>query len=299
MALIAFLLIPSCSKDDRTGTLSETDIKSAQDEAYTDAVYNSVDNMAVSEVTSLENRSYSTSLSTKSAECGDNDFSCRTVTVDHPDSASFPKVITIDYGDSCTSIFRGDTITLSGKVIITITDHWFKKDARFIVTFDDFYFNKSKIEGTRTIANLGLNEKNHFEMGIVLEGGKVTFADGSYITREADHVREWAYHYGSYSDTISITGTASGINTLGQNYSRVITSPLVMVHCQEYQHQWVIIGGTVEVTNSETGTTTVDYTADDCDGTVVIRKNGDLINYVFKYYGSYNRGHGHHHGHGH
>jgi hypothetical protein len=299
LAFLAFLLTPSCTKEDKTGTLSETIIKSAQDEAYTDAVYTSVDNMAVSEITSLENIAYSNPLTTKAAKCDDDYFSCRTVTVDHPDSSSFPKVITVDYGDSCTYVFRDDTITLSGKMIITLTDHWFKKDAQLMVTFDNFYFNDNKIEGTRTITNMGLNEKLHFKLGIKLQGGKVTFADGSYMTREADHVREWAYHPGFYNDTLFITGTASGINALGQNYSRVITSPLVLVHCQEYVHQWVIVGGTVDVTNSATGTTTIDYSAEGCDGTVLIRKDGNLIDYAFKYYGSYNRGHGHHRGHNH
>jgi hypothetical protein len=278
IALTIVFLTPSCSKEDE-GSISETDLALAQDEAYADALYEEIDNMVVSEITALDASGYlSADLKSTTEE-----EPCYTVTVDHPDSTHFPKVVTIDYGEGCTIVFRDDTITRKGQIILTVTDRWFMPGAENIVTFNNFYLNDVKIEGTRTITNLGLNEELHLEMGIVLEGGKITFNDTTWMTRDANHVREWIRHYSPQNDTVLITGSANGTNVLGQQYSRVITEPLVLVHCQEYKWRWVIVDGSVEVTNSETGVTTIDYSADGCDGTVMINKNGYRHNYEFKY----------------
>ncbi len=88
-----------------------------------------------------------------------------------------------------------------------------------------------------------------------------------------------------------ITGSANGINVKGETYSRIITEPLVLVHCKDYSWRWVIVGGSVEVTNSVTGNTTINYTATDCDGTVIINKNGFRHNYPFVYKRHNHRGH--------
>lgn len=277
-ALTVLSLGLSCSRED-DGSISETDLALAQDEAYADAIYTEVDNMVVSEITTLDGNGYLT-LGLKSTE---DENPCYTVTVDHPDSTHFPKVVTIDYGDGCTVIFRDDTITREGQIKITITDRWFMPGAQNIVTFSDFYINGVKIEGTRTITNLGFNDEDHLELGILLEGGKITFTDNTFMTRDADHVREWIRHFNPQNDTIMITGSANGINILGEEYSRVITDPLVLVHCREYKWRWVIVDGSVEITNSTTGTSTIDYSADDCDGTVIVNKNGYHHNYDFKY----------------
>jgi len=278
IALTIVFLTPSCSKED-DGSISETDLALAQDEAYADALYEEIDNMVVSEITALDASGYlSADLKSTTEE-----EPCYTVTVDHPDSTHFPKVVTIDYGEGCTIVFRDDTITRKGQIILTVTDRWFMPGAENIVTFNNFYLNDVKIEGTRTITNLGLNEELHLEMGIVLEGGKITFNDTTWMTRDANHVREWIRHYSPQNDTVLITGSANGTNVLGQQYSRVITESLVLVHCQEYKWRWVIVDGSVEVTNSETGVTTIDYSADGCDGTVMINKNGYRHNHEFKY----------------
>ncbi len=277
-ALTALFIVQSCSRED-DGSISETDLALAQDEAYADAVYTEIDNMVVSEITTLDGNAYMPS----GLKSTDDEEPCFSVTVDHPDSTHFPKVITLDYGDGCTIIFRDDTITRKGQIIITITDRWFMPGAEHIVTFNNFYFNDVKVEGTRTITNLGLNDEDNLEMGIVLAGGKIIFNDTTWMTREADHIREWIRYRTPQNDTVIITGSAHGINVLGQDYSRSITEPLVLVHCREYKWRWVIVDGTVEITNSVTGTSTIDYSAEGCDGTVIVNKNGYRHNYEFRY----------------
>jgi len=276
--IAASFYMQSCSKSD-DGSISEADLTLAQDEAYADALYEEVDNTVSAELSALDGNGYSV-MGLKSTE----DDICSTITVDHPDSTSFPKVITIDYGDGCTMIFRDDTITRKGQIIITLTNRWWVPGAEHIITFNEFFINDVKIEGTRTITNLGMNDAYHFEMSIVLEGGKITFNDTAFMTREASHLREWIFASNPQNDTVLITGTATGLNVMGETYNRVIVEPLVLVHCDEYRWRWVIVDGLVEITNSSSGTTTIDYTADGCDGTVIVNKNGYRHNYEFKFH---------------
>ena len=43
----------------------------------------------------------------------------------------------------------------------------------------------------------------------------------------------------------------------------------------------MIVDGTLQITNSETGVTTIDYSSSGCDGTLVVSKNGYHHNYGF------------------
>jgi len=267
----------SCSKDDG-GSMSDDDLSLAQDEAYADALFEEVDNMVSEELLLLDENGYTTDTKKSFAE----DI-CFTVTVDHPDSTHFPKVITMDYGDGCAVVFNGDTIVRKGQIIVTLTGRWFTEGSQHIVVFNNFSINDVKIEGTRTRANLGFNAANHLELGTELQDGKITFNDSLFMTREASHVREIIRHMNPQNDTILVTGSANGINVLGQAYTRTITEPLVMVHCIQYKWRWVIVDGTVELTNSETGSTTIDYSGAGCDGEVIINKNGYRHNYDFKF----------------
>jgi len=285
-AAVGVLLIPSCSKDN-AGNISSKDVVAAQDEVYADALYQEVDNTVVSSITTLDLSGFS-NMNMKSTAHDSDD--CMMVTVDHPDSVSFPKVATLDFGEGCTRIFKNDTITLKGQIIVTITDHWFVTGSQHVITFNNFYINGVKLEGTRTITSKGLNDKNHFELGIVLTGGKVIFNDTAFLTRESNHVREWIRGYNPLNDTMLVTGSASGINIQGEQYERVITTPLVLIRCKDVKWRWVIIKGTIQITNSVTGVTTIDYTSTGCEGSVVLNKDGLHLNMPFAY-----KHHNHHH----
>jgi hypothetical protein len=275
--LTTVLFMQSCSKDDK-GSVSETELALAKDDAYADALYDEVDNLVVAEMAILDDNDYGADALKSTA-----DVACYTVTVDHNDTTTYPKVVTIDFGEGCSVVFNGDTITRSGQVIITLSNRWFVQGAQQVLTFNNFYLNNAKIEGTRTITNLGVNNQNRPEISVELENGKVTFADDTYLTRTASHVRAWARQPNPLNDTVFITGTAHGINTLGEDYTREITEPLVLVRCSAYQNRWVIAGGMVEITNSAHGIITIDYTGSGCTGNVVLNKNGNQYNYTFRY----------------
>ena len=284
VAAVTVIFTQSCTKED-AGSISKTDLLLAQDEAYADAVFEEVDNFVVSEINNLDANSYSTST-LKSA----SDDICYSVVVDHPDSTRFPKVVTIDFGDGCSIIFNGDTIRRKGQIIIVVTNRRYILGAQHVVTFNNYFMNGVKIEGTRTITNLGLNERNHPELSTSLQNGKVIFEDAAWMTREANHVREYIRHLNPLNDTIIVTGSANGINVLGEAYTRDITEPLVQVHCAGYPKRWVIAGGKVEITNSARGNTTIDHNASGCESNIIVNKNGVKQNYKFNYYNRNHRG---------
>ena len=277
LTAISVLFTPSCTKEE-DGSVPAIDLTLAQDDAYADALFEEVDNIVSEEILSLDQTGYNTS-----AKKSFDSEACYTVTVNHPDSTNFPKVITMDFGDGCAVVFNGDTLIRKGQIITTVTGRWFVEGSQHIISFNNFYMNDVKIEGTKTRTNLGFNAENHLELGLELENGKITFNDTLMMTREASHVREIIRNFNPQNDTIIVTGSAYGVNVLGQEYTREIVEPLVMVHCAQYKWRWVIADGKVDLTNSETGSTIIDYTGSGCDGEVIVNKNGYRHNYDFKY----------------
>jgi len=273
---VLLFITPSCSNENEE-SISAKDLSLAQDEAFADALFEEVDNMVSDELIALDANGYAADSKKSLTNV------CYTVTVDHPDSLVFPKVITLDYGDGCSLVFNKDTIVRRGQIVITVSGRWFVNGSTHTVSLNNFYINDVKIEGTRTRTNLGYNDQRHLRYGIELTGGKIIFNDTLMMTREASHVREIINHFNTQNDTIIVTGSAEGINVLGQSYSREIIEPLVMVHCALYKWRWIIADGKVELSNSGTGTTTIDYNGSGCDGEVIISKDGKKHDYRFKY----------------
>lgn len=280
MAIGAFVLatvFQACSKEDDSLITSE-DVSLAQDELYMDAVYTDVDNLVESSLATLDLNSYRPG-SMKSTE----DMPCAVITVEPEDGVTFPKVITIDYGEGCTIIFRNDTITYMGQVIVTVTDRYYVPGAQRIITFNEFYINGAKLEGTRTITNLGQNDEGHLEVQVTLANGKITFEDGTWATRTSNIVREWVRKEDRLEDTLYITGSAFGINILGEEYIREITEPIMMIHCPDFNYRWVRVDGTITIMNSVKGVTTIDFGDGTCESALILGKMGERYNLRFRY----------------
>ncbi len=167
VAAAAVIFSQSCSKDDN-GSISATDIALAKDDAYVEALFDELDDLAITELTSLDENDYQTT-GLKSTSEGN----CYTVTVNHPDTTTFPKEITIDFGNVCALVFNGDSITRSGQINMSISNRWSVQNAVQVMTFHNFYFNGAKIEGTRTMTNNGLNEQNRLEIPLSWKTGRL------------------------------------------------------------------------------------------------------------------------------
>src|SRR5215467_9492215 len=103
---------------------------------------------------------------------------CASITVT-PNDTTYPKTITIDFGDSCVGL---DGKLRSGKIIITLTGRLRKPGSVMTTTLENFYINHIHVEGTKTVTNLSENGATKFSVDVA--GGKVTFPNGRWYTYE-------------------------------------------------------------------------------------------------------------------
>jgi hypothetical protein len=97
---------------------------------------------------------------------------CATITVS-PNDSTYPKTITIDFGDSCVGL---DGKLRSGKIVMHLTGPIRRPGSVLTTTFVNFYINHIHLEGTKIISNLSENGAIKFTVQVV--GGKVTFPSG-------------------------------------------------------------------------------------------------------------------------
>ena len=114
-----------------------------------------------------------------------------------------------------------------------------------IITFEDYYVNNVKLEGTKTIVSEGVNnDSTEVMFNITLVGGKVTFEDGTIVTRDSEKTRLWYLGENKWDrsdDYYLINGTSTGVNYLGNTYTRTLSDLVAAPTCS------FIKSGTVEI----------------------------------------------------
>ncbi|RZJ81552.1 MAG: hypothetical protein EOO20_25090, partial [Chryseobacterium sp.] len=98
-------------------------------------------------------------------------FGCATVTVSQ---GGFPKTILIDFGAGCLSngIFR------KGKINVVLSDSLRHTGSTSVMTFDNYFVNGFKREGTITWKNLSTSTVKSWQRTV--ENGKFTAPDGKF-----------------------------------------------------------------------------------------------------------------------
>ncbi len=194
---------------------------------------------------------------------------CPQIIIDLPTEGSWPKTLTIDYGTSCLGI---DNILRSGKVIITVTGPRSEQGSSRSITFLDYYFNGVKIEGTKTVENLGENNDGNIVMGVTLTGGKITLTDGSSVSCEYSREREYIAGFDTYyfwDDECLITGSGSGTGYNGNTFEYSITTPLHWKAVCRF-----IVSGTIEFSITGVEPFYLDYGSGECDNVATISRDG-------------------------
>jgi hypothetical protein len=197
---------------------------------------------------------------------------CPVIYVDHNDSVFWPKTVTIDFGtDGCTGPFG---TVRKGKIIIVVTDRFWKEGSTRTVTFEEFSVNDFVVEGTKTITNQGRNNDENMVFSVVLTGGKVTNPEGKEITRDFTRTRTWIEGELTprfrWDDIYLIEGEASGINRFGKSYTRTIIDPLmVKTACM-----W-ITSGMVEIVNYDVTSNTDGMVIDESSKIEILLDYGD------------------------
>jgi hypothetical protein len=184
--------------------------------------------------------------------------SCMTRTVETPEDADYPIVITIEYDGECTSALG---VVKSGKIIITLTGHPSEEGSQRIVTFEDFTVNGVSIEGTKTFT---YNGGGQFTCTLV--DGKILTADGDVIVRESTKTKTLIAGGDTEDrsdDVYEVTGSITGETSDGTSYLKEIVEPLIIS-----RDCFWITQGVIETTIGDV-TTSVNFGDGTCDNIAV------------------------------
>lgn len=202
MATILFAsMFYSCSKDDSPDNATPPEDLTAQEltaaRIQSDLVFDDVS----SEVLQVTLNGTTGAASTTSAACA-------TVTISPQDLTTWPKTITIDYGSTgCTGI---NGWVRKGKISYTLTKLPRETGAVVNVSFDNYFVNGYKLEGSYSITNNGSADAN-LNITTRLVNGKITYPDGKWYTRTS--TINWQQVAGSATasvldDEFNVTGEA-------------------------------------------------------------------------------------------
>ena len=264
MASMIILSFISCQKD--TSAVEQAGINIADDNAVSDAVFEDI--YSTTDNADIILDQMGKSGSSKSMEVLAD--SCPTVTVTHPETGIWPKVVTVDFGEGCAGLYDNSR---SGKIIIEVTGPRLEVGTKRTITFENYYFNGIKVEGTKVVENTGYNDSQNLVCSVSLTGGKLTLPDGRYIERSFEHQREWIAGLltkNIWDDECLITGTASGTTLEGVAYSNTITTALDWKRACFF-----IVSGVMKIQREGKEDVEINYGTGDCDAKAVVTRGGE------------------------
>jgi hypothetical protein len=186
----------------------------------------------------------------------------------------------IDFGDGVTFTRDTVTITRSGKIVITRS-----KDGGVtteVISFEDYQVNGATIEGTKTRVTSYDESTGSGSSVTAVEGGIITFADGTVATWTSDKIRTTNFTISEETGK-PIGGTIiTEVNTkvVGEGgdiiYSHETATPLLEnIACEKRRHGPV--SGVLETIYHD-DTLVVNYGDGSCENkTVTITLNGETI----------------------
>ncbi len=260
IVLIIIALLASCNVEELPFNQEDTD--NVEIEAVTEAYFEDSDDIASVALLGIDEGEGG-----RFDNADDERTACATVNfTGNRDGGT----ITIDFGAGCTDARE---TTRRGKIIITYEGRRFLPGSQVITTFDNYFVNDIRIEGTRTLTNESTSREDAPRVRIVLENGRATWPDGKFITRESNHVREWKRAIAPINDEFWVTGSASGTNLNEREYQVEITNTLVYKRLCAAERIFIAVAGT-KVLTTNGREVTIDYGVGDCDRKVTITSNG-------------------------
>ncbi len=256
---IGFLVILSSCKKDKTSP--ETNFTIVSDDAYAEGTFDNV--------TSITDEAYYQSTNhLKSTEERIFLSACATVTLD---TTVFPRLLTIDFGD--TNCLGNDGRYRRGKILVSFTGRYHSPGTIITTTFDGYYVNDNQVEGTKTVTNMGFNDRGNMHWNIAVNGIITLAGDGGSITWNSQRGREWiegiVTRHNRWDDIYLITGTATGVRANGLSWTRTITHPLrVELACR------FIVSGTVSIQPEGRHERVLDFGNGTCDNLATVTVNG-------------------------
>lgn len=153
-----------------------------------------------------------------------------TITVSPLDFTTFPKTITIDYK---TGVLGRDGITRKGIITVVSTNWYGVEGSEHTTTFNNFYHNDFKVEGTHFTKNLGKNSDDFLHYSVTIENGKITTKEGKTINFTEETTRTWVAGFETpldiWDDEYKLDGLQEGVSSRGVEYTLTIEESLHFV----------------------------------------------------------------------
>ncbi len=268
IVLLAFLAlaVPSCKKEDVSETV-DTEIATAKNSEESEAVSDEVGNIADAAYkgTSIVGRNSSPEAQLDALS------NCAVIT---HDTVSNPHLLTIDFG--ATNCLCNDGRYRRGQILVSYTGSYFAQGSVKTTTFNNYFRNDNKLEGTRTVTNIGSNSDGNPAWTVSAVNMKITRTNGNIHTWNSERTRTMIAGQNTSAwadDQYSITGNGSGVNANGVSYTANITTPL---HRALSCH-W-IDSGVIAFTRSNGATRTINFGTGTCDDQAIVtvtRANGN------------------------
>ena len=268
------LSVTSCKKESSTtgsNSLTSQQITQTQNAVAQDAVAEKTEEDIDAKLDELQNNNYAVAgLRSYLATLTDTVV----ITVDHPDTTTFPKVVTLTYYSYKDST-AFENLIKNGKITVTITsaNPTHRKLVSRLFAFSNFSVTTDsttiKMNGTRLVSRQKVAVKyNGLQSLRIAVTDNITSAmnfavattgktDTLKFTRNVNRVRTAITHFRNMiykpadmmhflfrhiasSDSITYNGTVAGINEKGDTYTKTITSPLIVTN---YMGSLVISSG--------------------------------------------------------
>ena len=275
MAVLSFGLLWSC-QDNNQINFSAKDSSTVENEAVAESSFEDVDDMstlAVSADASTATGSRQATSGKNGVKPSDSRFACATVTLEFAADNAIGNphgYITVDFGTGCTDAHGN---VRKGIIKIEFKGIRFLPNSQIITTLQGYSINDIALEGTRTVTNSTASLESNPKFTITVQGGKATWPDGTFATREVNRTREWVRAANPLNDQWLVSGSAAGTNRDGKTYQMQITKTLV------YKRECVGTSGGIAVEGTKVLTVdekeiTIDYGSGTCDKMVTITING-------------------------
>lgn len=186
------------------------------------------------------------------------------------DTTSYPRTVTVDYGN--TNCDCNDGKTRRGKIVTTYTGPYLAQGTIITHTPVDYYVNDVRIDGTKTVENMGLNNNSQPYYNIEINGS-ATQTSGEILNYTSSRVRTWVNGFNTlldrFDDEYDITGTATGTFSSGGGYSSQTLSPIrIKIGCG------FPVSGELQITPIDRPVRTINYGDGTCDHTFTVTVNG-------------------------
>lgn len=264
LAFITCFLFVGCDKEEKNSIVSGSDIES---DTKIDAISDDVLQIVESQSNDLE-----ASAGRTNSNSGSFLTNCANVSTVVDGNS---RIRTVDFGTTNCTLSNENLVR--GKIIITFTNDFDALTRTINYTFENFYHNDRRVEGSRTVVKTILPNGN--PQATINLNMTVTYPNGNVFTRIGERVREFTEGYATTiltDNVFSITGNWKTTLPSGTLHTTTITKPLIA--------KWGcpnIVSGTISIVR--TGNPwTLDYGNGDCDNKATLTINGEIQNFILR-----------------